>query len=89
MTTLLLRGFVTYFKYSSYSSTSNLEMNQALLQGSTINIIYSIYVRALSQHHLIIVRKVMLIVFKVKLKTELSNIHVLQNLVYFKTALGS
>lgn len=31
----------------------------------------------------------MLIVFKVKLKTELSNIHVLQNLVYFKTALGS
>lgn len=89
MTTLLLRGFVTYFKYSSYSSTSNLEMNQALLQGSTINIIYSIYVRTLSQHHLIIVRKVMLIVFKVKLKTELSNIHVLQNLVYFKTALGS
>lgn len=34
-------------------------------------------------------RKAMLIIFKIKLKTELSNIPVLQNHVCFKTALGS
>lgn len=84
-----------FWIYSSYSSTSNLEMKEAVLQGSTINIIYSIYVGALSQHrrsewpHLIILRKVKLIIFKIKLKTEFNNIPVLQSLVCFKPALGS
>lgn len=69
-------------------------MKQVGLQGLKINIIIFYLcslpgVRALSQYHLIIVRKVTLIIFKIKLKTEPSNVPVLQNLVCFKTALGS
>lgn len=68
-------------------------MKQVGLQGLKINIIIFYLcslpgVRALSQYHLIIVRKVT-IIFKIKLKTEPSNVPVLQNLVCFKTALGS